>query len=140
MKNKKKLILIILLVIIILVIAIISISLINKKNNIPDNIPNDNQEELKTPILGEERLNGQTKVVSVIKKYVDSIKNLNEYAKTNNLKEVSLKKLSDEFKFDLKEFNNLEYECQSETTTISFNETYDDYTISLDCKSFYLES
>lgn len=139
MKNKKKLILITLIVLIVIIALIICINVFRK------DLANDKEEitkkaEIQMPVLGEDRLDGQTKAVELVKKYLKNINNLNEYAKNNNLRYVSLEKLSKDFKFDIKEYENLEYECIGETTTISFEEDYSDYTISIDCKKFYLDN
>lgn len=99
-------------------------------------ISNNQQQKL----FGEEKINAQTKVTNIIVNYLESIDNIDEYAKTNNIKKISLEKLSKEFKFSTKEFDNLEYKCKKESTMIIFNETFDKYFFTFDCESFYSDT
>ena len=135
MKNRKKLILSIICFATGISTLLIS-QLYLKYHSTDKSISNNQQQKL----FGEEKLNAQTKVTNIIVNYLESIDNIDEYAKTNNIKKISLEKLSKEFKFSTKEFDNLEYKCKKESTMIIFNETFDKYFFTFDCESFYSDT
>lgn len=132
MKNRKKLILSI--ICFTTGIFTLLISQLYLKYHSTDKLISNNQQQ---KLFGEEKLNAQTKVTNIIVNYLESIDNIDEYAKTNDIKKISLEKLSKEFKFSTKEFDNLEYKCKKESTMIIFTETFDKYFFTFDCESFY---
>lgn len=106
-----------------------------KKEPIND-VPPSNEQDL---ILGQDRLDGQTKVTNILQNYVNSVDDFLIYARNNNLKEISLEEFSQKFKVDTQEFDNLDYKCNKETTMILISESFDNYFFTFDCEEFYLE-
>ena len=136
MKKSKKIIGIILTILILIVLIFFLIAnLYNKKNNFKDH---DNSSNEKSSLLGEERLEGQNETVESIKNYIKDIDIIN-YAKNNKLSIITIQEIQEKFKLDNKEFEELPYNCNSSGTFLLFNEEYTNYSIVLDCKSFYLE-
>ena len=116
----------------IIIIIIIGVSLFfifrNKDKGINTNKLND-----------EEIVKGQEEVTNIIHGYVDNISNIKEYAKDNSKVEFSIKELRGIFNIDTNSFKKSKYDCNEDNTFIKYDDNYDNYSIILDCKAFYLE-
>lgn len=133
--NKKIIKKVIILGSIILIIGIILVTiglLIN--NHEQKTKPIDNPSNLDGNILGEERANIETISIDLIEKYMKKIPNLEEYAKENNKTSFSISDLKSIFNIDISEFEKLEYNCNPDSTIISYTDDYNDYYITLYCE------
>ena len=87
----------------------------------------------------EEIVKGQEEVTNIIHSYVDNISNIKEYAKDNSKVEFSIKELRGIFNIDTNSFKDSKYDCNEDNTFIKYDDDYNNYSIILDCKAFYLE-
>ena len=134
-KNNKKILLMIIALLLFISGIVLICSFAFKKEPIND-VPPSNEQDL---LLGQDRLDGQTKVTSILQNYIDSVDNFLIYAKDNNLKEISLEEFSQKFKVDTQEFDDLDYKCNKETTMILIDDSFDNYFFAFDCEKFYLK-
>ena len=92
--------------------------------------------KLDTSKLNEKDIiNKQNNVTSIIKKYVDNIPTLSNYAKDNSATKVTLKELKEVFGVNIDEVLN--NKC-SEDTFIKYNDDYSNCVIVLGCADFYI--
>lgn len=134
-KNNKNFLMMIIALLLFISGVILICSFAFKKERI-DDIPPSNEQDL---LLGQDRLDGQTKVTSILQNYINGVDNFLIYAKNNNIKEISLEEFSQKFKVDTQEFDNLDYKCKKETTMILIDESFNNYFFTFDCEEFYLE-
>ena len=134
-KNKKIILIIIFLLILIISFCVI-ISNIKKEKKLEKN---SSSEEISIPLLGIDRMEATDYTSDLLNSYTSKVQNLLVYAKSNNLKEISLKEFSKTFNIDINEYENSKYECKSDTTMIVFKDNYDKYFYVFDCVKLYFE-
>ena len=104
----------------------------------PYNVTND-EYHTNNKLLGTDRLDAQTSLINIVKNYIDGSEDIKEYVNNNNVEKLTISDLRDNFSIDIYEFENSEYDCDIDNTSIKFKDGYDDQTILLACKAFMLD-
>ena len=129
MQKNKKIIIIIAILIVFLIVTTILYFLIFHRPKEEEIIYNNNQET---------KMSKQEKVTDLINNYVDNNPEIFNYAKNNNLEQLTLLELKNILKIDISEFNELPYKCNEEETFIKFEDNYSKYFIVIACDEFLL--
>ncbi len=121
-----------LIICLIILIPVIIFSLTNSKKE-------EVKEDTLSSIKGLDRMNAQTSLTSIIKKYLEETPKIKEYVEKNSIENITLKTIKEEFKVDTTSFENSKYGCSLEDTLINFNGSYDNQVILLACDAFLLD-
>ena len=121
-----------LIICLIILIPVIIFSLTNSKKE-------EVKEDTLSSIKGLDRMNAQTSLTSIIKKYLEETPKIKEYVEKNSIESITLKTIKEEFKVDTTSFENSKYGCSLEDTLINFNGSYDNQVILLACDAFLLD-
>ena len=97
------------------------------------------QEDTISSIKGLDKMNAQTSLTSIIKKYLEETPKLKEYVEKNAVENITLKSMKEDFNVDTTDFENQKYGCSLEDTSINFNGSYDNQVILLACDVFLLD-
>ena len=121
-----------LIICLIILIPVIIFSLTNSKKE-------EVKEDTLSSIKGLDRMNAQTSLTSIIKKYLEETPKIKEYVEKNSIENITLKTIKEEFKVDTTSFENSKHGCSLEDTLINFNGSYDNQVILLACDAFLLD-
>ena len=121
-----------LIICLIILIPVIIFTLTNSKKE-------EVKEDTLSSIKGLDRMNAQTSLTSIIKKYLEETPKIKEYVEKNSIENITLKTIKEEFKVDTTSFENSKYGCSLEDTLINFNGSYDNQVILLACDAFLLD-
>lgn len=90
-------------------------------------------------LSGVERSEAQASLINIIQSYIKASNGIEDYVNKNNIDKLTISDLRNNFAIDIKEFENSEYGCDINGTSIRFEDSYDKQTILLACKAFLLD-
>ena len=91
---------------------------------------NNNSDDLP---LGAERTKIQNEILEIVENCLKEQTKIEEYLNMKNTRRITMQDLKEEVKIDISKFEELNYGCNNDLTTISYEDDFSTHSITLTC-------